>query len=363
MCYLLLASWAAIFFTLPQYNRFRKFDPWIKWLAVAQSYLVFATFIAVYKTAPYFGSCPDYNHNARMVIFGDFSATRSGRIFGLVGTSLLIVGYTLMVLFDYWGNGSKEQKEKIQQLKELKPQGSDDVPNITVEKDPQTPSVNGAIDNALSQEPPSPATSRGRTSKRRRRHKHRGHDTTNFNIGVDGRVVLHVAVIVIVSTLAIVNTELLRNYNHPLPVDKDWGFGQVSGFLHSPASSPLTRIADSAHVPDHSSSQTHRHGFLAVRLHQETRGRARAPRAFAHTQQRLTQPLRKLYRRPPAVPTLAGLGHQRFRERTPDVWRAVGPFASRVEPARGNGGDGTRPCVDQWRSTCRRSAYRRSAQL
>ncbi|KDQ54255.1 hypothetical protein JAAARDRAFT_60676 [Jaapia argillacea MUCL 33604] len=48
-----------------------------------------------------------------------------------------------------------------------------------------------------------------------------------YQVNVSGRLIVNIFLITMVSLLAIVNTELLRKYNHPQPADKSWGFGQI----------------------------------------------------------------------------------------------------------------------------------------
>ncbi|KDQ54253.1 hypothetical protein JAAARDRAFT_60674 [Jaapia argillacea MUCL 33604] len=48
-----------------------------------------------------------------------------------------------------------------------------------------------------------------------------------YQVDLSGRLIVNIFLISVVSLLAILNTELLREYNHPQPADKSWGFGQI----------------------------------------------------------------------------------------------------------------------------------------
>ncbi|KZT24781.1 hypothetical protein NEOLEDRAFT_1093604 [Neolentinus lepideus HHB14362 ss-1] len=99
--YLLTPSWTAIFFTMPQYNRHRKSGAIVKYLAILQSYLVFACAFAILTKAESFGSDPQCNKDLVFVIFRPFRVLYAGRNAFLVLLSLCTLFYTVMLYSDY----------------------------------------------------------------------------------------------------------------------------------------------------------------------------------------------------------------------------------------------------------------------
>jgi hypothetical protein len=268
VCYLLTCSWFAIFFALPQYNRYKKSDKGVKLLAVAQSYIVFATILAIYGTAPRFGSDRDCNSDRSMVLFGPFDAVSKGRKVGLALYLALVVGYTIMVWHDY--NSTDNVIQFVKNNKDLLRNGSRSLrvfrrnASPADAEQPAMPlprvSIQSASTTSFGNVPPShphlnnisvlpgrPRSSSkvdstysgGSTHRRRQRstaetreqrakRKEREMITNpEYRPNVDGRVILNLMLIIVASAIAIANTELLRHFNHPNDADQDWGFGQV----------------------------------------------------------------------------------------------------------------------------------------
>jgi hypothetical protein len=100
--YLLALSWAAVFFSLPTYNRFIKSDKTLQVLSIIQSYILFAYAIAILIKAETFGPSYCCNETARVALFRPFSALHAGRIVGWVVVVLVVVIYTGLSVYDYW---------------------------------------------------------------------------------------------------------------------------------------------------------------------------------------------------------------------------------------------------------------------
>ncbi|TFK46503.1 hypothetical protein OE88DRAFT_896385 [Heliocybe sulcata] len=99
--YLLTPSWAAIFFTMPQYNRHKRSGSIIKYLAILQSYLIFACAFAVLRYAPTFGTEVECNKDLVFVIFKPFKVLYAGRNAFLVLLAIVTLAYTVLLYLDY----------------------------------------------------------------------------------------------------------------------------------------------------------------------------------------------------------------------------------------------------------------------
>jgi hypothetical protein len=201
---------------LPLY-KFHAGDRHLKYLGVLQSYVIFATFLSVFWTAPRFGSTPECNIHRRLVIFGAFSAVHSGRILALVATTLAIVLYTAGLLSFYWRD-----------LKQLTHRNGD--PSTHVAHDPVSDLPSGGADPDFSGLPDAPAGEPTRPSRSRARPESLDFDMPDedvLGLNIDGMVIIHLILIPIVAIPAIVNTELLRRHNHPQVNAGEWGLSQV----------------------------------------------------------------------------------------------------------------------------------------
>ena len=115
-------SWAAVFFSLPSYNRFRKSDRTLKYLSILQSYVLFAFAFAVLVQAPSptFGNSPICNSSARVAIFRPFRILPVGRILALIGMSLVIFFYSALTIIDYYPLVMGSVKGWRKKMKELR---------------------------------------------------------------------------------------------------------------------------------------------------------------------------------------------------------------------------------------------------
>jgi hypothetical protein len=212
-------------------------------LAVFQSYLVFAVMLSIYVKAPTFGDCNECNSGMKVVIFGSLPALGSGRVLGLIGTIFMIVGFTAMIAFDYRGfwrsskRGTSTKDTKTKDKQEPSQGGNAQVtPGDSVRATGHSAITQAGL-IAHSPSASSVASSSNSQNRKRRQQQqqpqHRGaHNLialqNGFTSGIDGRVALTVFAIIIVSVLAVTNTELLRSRNLSKDAeDSQWGFGQV----------------------------------------------------------------------------------------------------------------------------------------
>jgi hypothetical protein len=105
-------SWITVIVSLASCSRFSGGTGILQLSSVVQSYVILAFAFAVLGKAGDFGSCPKYNHKARAVIFGPFSALNSGRIFGWIIVSLVATVYTLMTARDYIVQVQKKRRKE-----------------------------------------------------------------------------------------------------------------------------------------------------------------------------------------------------------------------------------------------------------
>ncbi|EIN08101.1 hypothetical protein PUNSTDRAFT_135616 [Punctularia strigosozonata HHB-11173 SS5] len=270
VCYLLTGSWFAIFFALPQYNRYKKSDKWVKLLAVGQSYVVFVTVLSIFGTSPVFGNDHECNDRRSVVIFAPFDAVTKGRIAGLALYGALALFYTILVWNDYNHTATLKRALRSARNGEMKARILRKIPTSRARNldppMPEVPMVNvqsastSNLGNAIYGYPslgnggPHPGRSRASsktsygsgtaprqrhplapdppqvptpTSKKDRKPKRNDNSNPEYRPNVDGRVILNLTLIVTASAIAIVNTELFRHFNHPDDADRDWGFGQI----------------------------------------------------------------------------------------------------------------------------------------
>jgi hypothetical protein len=99
--YLLALSWIIVIASLPSCHRFKDRATVIKLWSIVQSYIFFAfTFVLLVK-AKHFGSSPECNRNAVVVLFRPFSALHGGRILGWIVTAGIAILYTAVTCIEY----------------------------------------------------------------------------------------------------------------------------------------------------------------------------------------------------------------------------------------------------------------------
>ncbi|KAF8800986.1 hypothetical protein BYT27DRAFT_7148103 [Phlegmacium glaucopus] len=119
--YLLTMSWIIVIASLSSCNRLSDDTKVLQLASVIQSYAILAFAFAVLATADSFGSFPECNQNAVVVIFRPFSALKSGRIFGWIVVSLVFVCYTVMTVRDYTAKVLKRIRERKASRKKADP--------------------------------------------------------------------------------------------------------------------------------------------------------------------------------------------------------------------------------------------------
>ncbi|KAJ7476770.1 hypothetical protein FB451DRAFT_1366371 [Mycena latifolia] len=91
--YLLYLSWVTVCLSLPACARLRGNVRMLHFFSIIQNYTIFAFAFAMLITARTFGSKPECNPNAVVVLFRPFSALTSGRIVAWVITVLVVAVY------------------------------------------------------------------------------------------------------------------------------------------------------------------------------------------------------------------------------------------------------------------------------
>ncbi|KAJ7436116.1 hypothetical protein FB451DRAFT_1108965 [Mycena latifolia] len=211
--YLLYISWVPVHFSLPSNARFPGRVKILHLCSVVQSYTLFAFAFAMLATAPTFGSNPECNPNAVVVLFRPFSVLQTGRILFCVLTGLVFVIYTGILVNDHI---VRPAIQKAQHRKRSVIQPVPDPGDISKEAaDPPAP------ETAAPAPVPVPKTY-GYTRWRDRPVEH--------DFGTDPTLVAKLIVILILWSLAVMNTELLIRWNHFAASDdshSQWQFGQV----------------------------------------------------------------------------------------------------------------------------------------
>ena len=93
----------------------------LKLFSVVHSYTVFAFALTLLIKATSFGTTPECNKNASVVVFRPFSALHAGRIAGWVLTVIVVVVYTMITLKDHLPSPLKRVYQRVQQIKVMRP--------------------------------------------------------------------------------------------------------------------------------------------------------------------------------------------------------------------------------------------------
>ncbi|KAJ7657267.1 hypothetical protein DFH06DRAFT_1297935, partial [Mycena polygramma] len=119
MIYLLSMGWITVLASLASCNRLSDETKILQLVSVIQGYMILAFAFAVLATAPSFGQSPHCNQDAIAVILRPFSALRQGRILGWCILTSMLIGYTVMTVWDYLaplleaqGRGTEENVAK-----------------------------------------------------------------------------------------------------------------------------------------------------------------------------------------------------------------------------------------------------------
>jgi hypothetical protein len=162
--------------------------------SIIQSYVALGLIIAIFVAAP---SWPCHDQWSIVIFGGKLSSTGRGRMLWIAGITITLFVYTAMLGLGYtpliWPR-AKRGKSALS---------------------------SGVHASGKLPQPVTSATAAGRHGSKTRRTPEIG--STNIN----GNVLFVTLVILIVSTVAITNTELLRVQNGVYDTDADWGFGQM----------------------------------------------------------------------------------------------------------------------------------------
>jgi hypothetical protein len=123
--YLLYLSWACIHLCIPG-TGFKV----LKYCSVLQTYLFFAFALTLLIKAEKFGSHPECNRNAIVVLFRPFSALKSGRILGWVVMTCTIAIYTFISIKDATSRQIKRISEAIKAFRHKNAKANLDIEDL-----------------------------------------------------------------------------------------------------------------------------------------------------------------------------------------------------------------------------------------
>ncbi|KAJ6479548.1 hypothetical protein C8R47DRAFT_609126 [Mycena vitilis] len=213
--YLLTLSWVTGVFSLPAVAKF----PNVRLLhvfSILQSYTIFAFVFALLSTAKSFGSAQSCNHNALIVLFRPFAAFPAGRIVCLAIASVVIAGYTGLLVKDHLPPAPKAIFQWIQKrvTKEV-PATDQEFPMTAPDMSPQAR--------------PQPAFGRASTNTKLNA-QHRPSLPKEYDLQIAWNLIIEIGMKTILWGVTVMNTELLIRWNHFAPADSQqssWQFGQV----------------------------------------------------------------------------------------------------------------------------------------
>ncbi|KAF8126850.1 hypothetical protein K438DRAFT_2001193 [Mycena galopus ATCC 62051] len=208
--YLLFLSWITVFLSLrTSADSANKDVQMLHFFSIIQSYSVFAFVFVLLITAPSFGSHPECNLNAVVVIFRPFSVLWAGRPVAWVLTLLIAVCYTALLV--------KEQVKVVARTV---------LPLVMCYRmqvhDPEAaagrpPRHNCSGDGAA-----------GDTAEDL--NLETGHEMPTYGLNIAWHMILEITVLLILWSLSVMNTELLIRWTHFAPSDDSQSqsqFGQV----------------------------------------------------------------------------------------------------------------------------------------
>ncbi|KZP23005.1 hypothetical protein FIBSPDRAFT_1043159 [Athelia psychrophila] len=177
------------------------------------SIVVFAFALAVLITAPRFGSHPECNHHAWLVLLRPIKVFNTGRIVGGVGCGIVIFLYIGMVVLGKY----KEAKMEKEPAVEVPPNAATSQPDkdMPIRKPILDPDVEKTVLDALAEH----------------RDKGKGH---TWKRDVDYPLTGYLLIILVMWALAVMNTELLIVWNKFAQSDDPqsiWQFGQILPLL------------------------------------------------------------------------------------------------------------------------------------
>jgi hypothetical protein len=111
VAYLLSSSIAAVYFALPSHNRSSSL---LNYLSILQIYLFFTFIFALLIKANDFGSVPECNGNAMIVIFRPFPMLRAGQIVLSISSGIIFLFYTGLTLKDHIPPQLKQRFKVVQ---------------------------------------------------------------------------------------------------------------------------------------------------------------------------------------------------------------------------------------------------------
>jgi len=210
--YLLFMSWFTVAISLPSCRRFGSKTRILNFWSILQSYTVFAFAFTILIQARTYGSSPQCNGNAVVVLFRPFNALNAGRIVGWIVIVFFVISYTIITCMDYLPPPPKQVQEWIRKKRAWRRRIT---PNF------QDPADNMESDgNALD------ITRQNRIPQSRFYRKQQA----TYDLQIAWDLVIEIIAIVILWALAVMNTELLIRWNHfelPNSPQSPWQFGQV----------------------------------------------------------------------------------------------------------------------------------------
>jgi len=212
--YLLFMSWFTVVFSLPSCRRFRTGTRILNFLSIVQSYAVFAFVFTMLIRARTFGSIPECNGHAVVVLFRPFPALNAGRIVGWIVIIIFVVIYTIVTFMDYLPPPPKHVQEWIRKKR------------VWRRRRRTAPTVQGAPNNMGSGANTYEIPQDNLIPYNQPYSKQQ----SRYDLQIAWDLIIEITAVIILWALAVMNTELLIRWNHferPSSPQSAWQFGQV----------------------------------------------------------------------------------------------------------------------------------------
>ncbi|KAJ7060338.1 hypothetical protein C8F01DRAFT_1142329 [Mycena amicta] len=223
--YLLMLSWTTVTLTLPAGARLPSTSPrtarslsQLHTLSVLQSYTIFAFALALFATAPSFGSPSSRpcNPSARAVLFRPFPLLGAGRVLGFVLTGVLVLGYTGVLVRDHLPPTPERVRRWMRRtvLRRVPDGEQRPTPNARGDAQPQQPQPFGeTVGLALGSTLPRFVPHGQYHSRLGARAKSHTHNTPSYDLQIAWPLLIHLLVVLVLWALVVMNTELLILWN------------------------------------------------------------------------------------------------------------------------------------------------------
>ncbi|KDQ58160.1 hypothetical protein JAAARDRAFT_34971 [Jaapia argillacea MUCL 33604] len=220
MLYLISLSWVTTLLSLSACQRIQGSTRLLQLFSLIQSLIFFSFAFALLSHADTFGSSPECNHHASLVLFRPFKALSiGGRVFGWIVASTVVLVYAFMAIKEYLPPATRTVDQWMRKIrvKASQPEPDQGAAGVDLEE------LHPPLDTKSN-----PSNNQWEQSFRFAQPERHSHDT-----GISGPLIVLMFFIILSWAIAVSNTELLIRWNHfnAPGGPSSWQFGQILPML------------------------------------------------------------------------------------------------------------------------------------